>query len=611
MDRTPVHIYTGNIQSGGCVSIGNQITNYSKSVEWKDLQKEKQKIEDRLNNAKANTTKYPQDDSFKKDVLQYQQELEECNDRIKQFQHEILQLAEKFIQIEIDTERKEKAYKAFLDGRYSDARVILETEESIQENYDLLKERTSLKHLQEENEKKLKYKAEENILLAHLHTINYSLGNERIPKVQEYFKLAIEQHDIPDYRLDYALFLSQNKKFSEAEKIYKETLKKCRELASKNNNKHLMYCLGDFARFLRYYPHKWNNAEKYYQEAISIYETLDEPTTEDSRQFIFLLKGLADILDYCARYTESEKYYKKCLKGIEQNFIDDPVSIAIIYHDYAIMLAKIPSKFADCKSFYHKALLIRRKLMVQNPRRLEALEHLMLSFKSLGKLLSDYPQYYGKAKKYYQEALRLLKRLIEKDSNRYDYLKPEIYSNFAMLLNNIWEINKDQVDVQEIQDYYEKAIYSSRNQIILNPGTNDERVLALALHNYGTLKFQLGIKDKAKTLYDESLSILEKILKNLDEENSFDIQDDIAMVKTSLANLYIKAIFPEHFKAAYLYQQALDIRINLFEKQPGIYLRNFRYCLKCIKQFLQTYGKPCENLEKKYYKAILLSRINL
>ncbi|WP_373742026.1 hypothetical protein [Neisseria sp.] len=605
MDKILTCNTTGDIYSNGDVSIGNQTINYCKSIEWQSLEKNKQKILENIRSTEHKIERYPDDSDFKEELLKYKKELIECNCELEQFKHEIFQLAQKFSQIEINSERRKIAYQAFLDGKYSEARAILETEEAIQEHKDLLQQREYLKRQQEENEKKLKHKSEESILLAHLYMIYYSLGNDRINKVKEYFELAIKEHDIPKYRLEYARFLYINNDLKKSEEVYVDTLNKCEELAlrdKKENAIYLIWCLKDFAGLLQNYPNRWNEAEQHYCRAISIYDSLMDCTEKYDKQFILLLKEYADLLDYCARYQEAEKYYNKCLKSIEHKSINDPVLQAMVFHDFGIMLAKNPKKFDIAESLHKQALQIRRTLP---ENQLEALEHLIYSLKSLGKLLSDYPDKYNEAKEYFEEALAHLEKLIENESIKYQKLEADIYSLFAMLLNNIWEKFGSNQNAQQAKKYYEKAIFSFRDLDALAPNAYDLR-LALALNNYGTLlQYALNDKVSAKKMYEESLNIFEKIYANLSANNSDDIQDSIAMVKNSLANLYSN--MDMFSKAAFLYKQVLDIRIDLVNRQPDVYLKNLKYCLKCVEQS----GIKEESLQRKYEQAVnLLHHIN-
>lgn len=601
-----MNINIGDIQSTGNVSVGNKeiINNYYKSSEWQDLQREKEKIVERLSKARINVEKYPQDNDFKDDEIRCKEELEEQNRKIEQFKYEVMQLAEKFTHIKIDTERRKKVYRAFLDGRYSDARAILEAEESIQENEDLLERRESLKKQQEKNEKQLRYKAEENILLAHLYMIDYSLGNERVPRVEKYFQLAIEQHNNPSYRLEYALFLSINNKFIEAENIYEETLNILRENRGSYEKIFLIRCLKYFADFLKNYPNKWDRAEEYYRQIIDIYECEDviDPSEEDAKLFILSLKGLADILDYCARYQESEVFYQKCLDEITERAIDDPVLKAIVFHDFSIMLAKNPLRFMDSEKLHLEALKIRHELVTQNPEDVEYLEYLVRSLKSLAKLLLNVPNRHEEARKYYQKSINILTELTKIEPDVHSLLAAEVFTHFAILLNNIWDISGSDSDANQAEYYYKEAIYLYKN---LNLDAK-KRELALNLHNWGTLKFSLGENGEANKLYIESLVMLENLFKEVVDKNNIDIQDDIAMVMTSLADLYSSNNFLDPFRATYFYEKALGIRIGLVDKQPEIYLTSLRYCLSHIEKFINNPNRESDRSVARYEEAIAL-----
>lgn len=151
-------VLTGNINSnGGNISIGNQqyITNIFHSSEWKKMEEEKEKLEKDIKFCESLLLKEGNcdDEGIIKRLSEAKNDLKNKLKEMEDFKHGILQLAETFSKIEIDSERLQEVYKLFLEGEYSEARTILMMEQALNEHEDLLKKREKLSQDIEENEK--------------------------------------------------------------------------------------------------------------------------------------------------------------------------------------------------------------------------------------------------------------------------------------------------------------------------------------------------------------------------------------------------------------------------------------------------------------------------
>ncbi|QEY25906.1 tetratricopeptide repeat protein [Neisseria zalophi] len=597
-------IQTGDINSGGYVSIGNTTqNNFYKSIEWKDLENKRKKIQEQINTCRKNIEKYPEDDDFRKESAKREQEYHACLDEIQQFQNEVTQLAEKFRQIKIDNERLKKAYEAFQNGEYSKARTILDTEESLQEHNNLLEQRTKLQQETAKHNELSKKKAKEWVLSAHLNAIDYSKGDERINNAKKLFERAMEVDSTPASSIEYAQFLSHNNDLQKAEEIYTNTLKKCEILVSENQKDNLMYltlCLGGFAILLNKYAHRWNDAEHYYRRAIEAFNQIENKTKKHIYIYIQLLVSFANLLDLCYRHSEAKSLYDKCLIKMDEIHMPDNILRASVYSDLGLMLKNI-GQFEESKYFLLKSLKIQ-KIFVKEDSKI--LIHLISTLNILGNLLcsnikkeSDSKE----AQKYYQESLENLNTLIKRDGSIHKKLEMEIYASYATFLNDIWEKDRTKGDIQQIEKYYKKAISSYQYLNILNPNV-DKQHFGLILQNYGTFKSALNKIVDAENLYKKSLEILEEINKNISKENNIGIQDLITLTLTNLGNLYRSKTDNGYLKAKDFYERALDIQIILTQKSSTYPLETLFFLIKNIDLFLKLSKQQNIEIDNQFIK---------
>ena len=149
--------------------------------------------------------------------LELSQRINEQKQFIDQFKRDVLQLAEQFNRIEIDTDRLRRAKEFFDKGEFGEARAVLETElEQLQD------EQTRLLVKREEYEietlPKLKTNSDEFLILA-LSTPSHYANPNWFAATCEYFERSIKSYGNEENVFQYALFLQQHNKFNEAEKI--------------------------------------------------------------------------------------------------------------------------------------------------------------------------------------------------------------------------------------------------------------------------------------------------------------------------------------------------------------------------------------------------------
>ncbi|WP_107825522.1 tetratricopeptide repeat protein [Neisseria sicca] len=588
-------VSTGNINSnGGNISIGNQqyITNIFHSSEWKKMEEEKEKLEKDIKFCESLLLKEGNcdDEGIIKRLSEAKNDLKNKLKEMGDFKHGILQLAETFSKIEIDSERLQEAYKLFLEGKYSEARTILMVEQALNEHEDLLKKREKLSQDIEENEKKLKQKAKESFLLANLQAVNYSIGALRVDEASKYFELSIKEDRCFDYLINYAEFLLQNSKLHKAEEICAEATSFAREICNENEYKgkeYLAYALMVHTQILIAFTDRLFLAEEKAREALKIYSSLQAMFGRFIIQVIEIQVQLANILDELGKYQDAEVFYKKGIEFFEKYRPKNEELLAQILHNYAILLSKDFSRFDEAKECLYKSLKIREDLVNTDTDWVVKNISIARTLLSLGNLLSKQNNSWFKARDCYNKALIILNELSQKGYYEYQREEAKILSNLAKLLNDMARM--DVSIYPEAEKVYLLAIDKHKKLKEIEPSVYPHH-LSRVLQNYGTLLMELENDQEAEKNFLEAIRILESIRGG----DNLEVVDDIVLVKANLAELYEK--YNKYDKFEELCIDILEKMILLFTNNPKFYERSLKKTINYINSFLQAHKIENEKL---------------
>ncbi len=199
------------------------IQNFYKSLEYKELTERIEEMRDLM----QSTT-----DEVKR--LKYSQKLNGLENQLEGFKRDIIQLAETFQKINIDTERLRLAKQHFDNGEYKAARAVLNAEQMTGELDALLAEKERLSEKTSKNTAYLKDKANEFLILAKLTATDYDLGEERFTLAREYFEKSLKADRNIDVLHNYADFLRFHNELNDSERLYDETINKSEFLAKES-----------------------------------------------------------------------------------------------------------------------------------------------------------------------------------------------------------------------------------------------------------------------------------------------------------------------------------------------------------------------------------------
>ena len=539
---------------------GQKITNIYYSAQYQDLKNHKEKLEARFATTRQKIEKYPDDEDFKKDLLLIDQERNEVQKKLDDLQREVIQLAETFTKIPVNTDRLKLAQQHFEAGDYAAARAILDAEQMGNEQSFLLRQKEQQQHQLAETENLLINNANEFLILARLTAVNFDLS-DRFEKTVEYFEQSLKAAHTHENTFDYADFLHQHNQFNAAIPFYQEALRISRSLAGNNPQTYLP----DVAKTLNNLAssqkakNEFIDAEEAYQEALEIRRRLAETNPQNYLQSVArTLHNLANLQRAKNNFPAAEAAYQEAL-GIYHCLADTGSQIYLpdvvtILNNLAILQA-IKNDFPAAEASLWEALGICRRLAEINPQTyLSPVSGTLNNLGNLQKAKNDFPA----AEDAYQKALEIRRSLAE--ANPHTYL-PDV----ATTLNNLANLQTDKNEFSAAEDAYQEVLKIYRRLNEANPQVYLPYV-ATTLNNFGNLQKAINDFPAAEDNYKEAL----EMRRSLAEANPHTYLPDVATTLNNLANLQVAK---KEFSAAEdNYQEALGICRHLAETNPQAYL---------------------------------------
>ncbi|WP_259015059.1 tetratricopeptide repeat protein, partial [Emticicia fluvialis] len=402
--RNSKNVFTGSANtSGGDIRVGD---NFYKSLEYKDILKNITRLEKLLKSAET-----------EEERLEYSVDLNDEKNKLEGLKQDVLQLAETFQKIELNTEPLKLAKQYFDEGNYKEARAVLNAEQ-IAKKLESIEEKERVEEIRHEHKKQEFAQAREQIaneflVLAKLTAIDFTLPN-RIALTKEYFEKSISANKNTDNLFAYAYFLQENNFFDEAIEIYKEALEIYRNLAKTNPQVYQPYVattLNNLA-VLHSAKNELEDAEKEYQEALEIRRNLAKTNPQVYQPYVAMtLNNLGNLHSAKNELEDAEKEYQEALE-IRRNLAKTNPQV---YQPYVAMtlnnlavLHSAKNELEDAEKEYQEALEIYKNLAKTNPQVYQP--YVAMTLNNLGNLHSAKNELED-AEKEYQEALEIRRNL--------------------------------------------------------------------------------------------------------------------------------------------------------------------------------------------------------
>ena len=534
---------TGNIYSkGGDVHLGD---NYYQSIEFKDLEKTIFRLEKLIQLTEDQNEK-----------AEYYQELKDEKGKLEEFKRGVISLAETFQKIEIDSDRLKSAMGFFNEGKFKEARTILDTEKIESDQQNLLQQKVELDKRSDQNNLDLKNNSDEYLVLAKLTAINFSKEN-RYQKTMVYFESSLKSNRNDENVFSYAYFLQQHQQINKAILLYQEALEIRKKLAAANPQKYLSdvgHTLNNLG-ILQKNKNEFRNAEQSYQDALKIQRQL--------------------------------------AAGNPQKYLSD---VGDTLNNLGVLLLD-KKEFVRAETSFQEALGIRKKIAEDNPQ--TYLSYVASTLNNLGNS-QQVKNEFEKAALSYQDALDIYRKLTLRKQQNY-------LPDLASTLNNLGNSNRVKKEFEKAEASLIEALQIRRKLALINPKAFLPYV-ATSLNNLGILHSDKSEFEKAVQSYQEALAIRRKLA----EDN---LQTYLPFVASTLHNLGNAHRERKEFeKAVQSYQEAKEIRIGLAFQTPKAYeipladsylslCSLYRYDILNKKRSIE-YSKKAIELYRKYADSV-------
>jgi len=409
-------------------------TTILKSVEYKSFIERIEELEDLVRSST---------DDIKR--LKYSKRLNELQNQLEAFKRDIIQLAETFQNANLNNEIINLAKQKYDEGKFKEARSLLEAEQ-ITNGLDVLMKR------KEKLQQDFKDKSVELLLLAQLTVVDYDLGKKRYETAKNYFDQSLKADRNIDNIFALAHFLHENNQILKAAPLYEEALVMCQKLVDDNKQTYLHQMAGILNNLgvLNRTQNEFMKAEEAHQKAFEIYEQLAQDNQIYLHYMAITLNNLGLSYSEWSKFTKGEEAYLKALEIYEQfNEVNEkhlPFVATILSNLGILNLSK--NERTKAEKNYEKALRIRKQLVRDNPKKY--LSDLGAILNNLGNLHNDKDEFV-KGEQAFQEALEVYEHLSQINPQRY-------LPNVAITLNNLAVLHCYNSEFLKAENAYQKAL---------------------------------------------------------------------------------------------------------------------------------------------------------
>lgn len=554
MDQTVSYsknIVQAHIDSNGNVIVGdgNTIVNLKEATQYKAIVVIIEDLKERFEKAKLKREQYPDDPDFGIEMLKIDDERRQKQVELEELKKSVIELAQEFQRIPINTERLRKAKEHFERGEFAEARALFNAEKELMERElkDLKKKEVYLEEQLKETQDQLADKANEYLIFARLTAMNFDHPN-RFEQTLAYFNESLSASKTIENVLTFAFFLQEHNQFSDAKGLYEIVLnlnQKTLDTSSEQFKYNKALVLSNISILYR----NNNNLQASINRieiAIGIYEEL---VVQNSK---YLPKLAESLNNYAVLHADNQLYEK------------------------AIEI------FIKLLGIYKK--LSRHSLNKYQPNIAFTLNNLGNCYRNINLFIQ--------AKNKYEESIRIYRILACEDGNRYLQDLAMILLNFAVLYQSI---NRNPDALQK----YEEAITIYEKLANDSPHIHFHG-LANTLNNVASLYSNIGKKYEAIERFNKAL----QIIKDLQNNEPLAYKKDLASIYLNRANHYFRNDQLNY--ALSDYEQAQNIYGELFVKYSPRYGHELVRTLVNISIF---YTKGIPNKENAVTYALEVLKI--
>ena len=398
---------------------------------------------DQLNTHQKLFDRTPEDEMEER--LEISKKINDLKDLIEQFKKDILQLAQAFQNIEINTDRLRRAKEFFDQGEFGEARAVFEMEiEQMQNEKKWLLEQKN--RFENDILPKLKHNSEEFFLFANVTQIDYQNPN-RYKDVCNYYISSIESYPNKSNVFQFAFFLQKNNQFKEAENYYYQLLNTPNFMLSEIDKASTLNNLGGSHWKLYEYDKTLNEIK----EALKIYRNLEKNNPKNYlSEIAAALNNLGLLHSDQNNHEEALIEFKEALQ-IRRSLAEIDSNtylpyVALVLNNLAQLHWRLKN-YDDAMKELNEALQIRRIIAEVEPHLY--LPDLAQTLTNLAVLLQTLKNH-DKALENYEEALKIRRDLAEANPNAY-------LNDVAITLNNLGALHAEKKEFNEAFLKFEEA----------------------------------------------------------------------------------------------------------------------------------------------------------
>lgn len=612
MDLTPnFQNILSNVQmdAEGNILVGNNnqiVTNVYYSAQYKDLAKQLEGCNTRFEKATAKSIQYPDDDDFKVELLEIDIKRADLVQKIDTLKREVLQLAEEFSKMPINTVRLRLAKEHFENGDYDKARAVLDAEKMGVELDFLLTQKEKLVQSLLENEQLLTDKANEYLILARLTSIDYE-QNDYLKKTITFFETSLKANRNVENLFAYAHFLQENNPNSTIiYELYKEAQLKFKDIQSNADLFNYGIILNNIGSYLLSI-NKENEAIREFEEIIEITSTQKEIIDiAGLRAGVYNNLGNANKNIY--NWNDSEKYYLLALE-IRERLVEISISdfgqrLLESYNSIGNLYSN-QNKIEDAELYFNKGIKFYRQLET----------NLQVNFRDIFALVLR-----NKGRFCFYVDINIAKSLILESASLYSVLADENPHKYLTYLINAKILV---VDIELKLEEFENALKMVNEcliimkSIITNVSSSFQKDYPMLLMKKAIIYLNLEDLENAEKFFLEA----QEAIRRLPQNNS--VKLDYTIILNNSATVYEKQRLFDMVESNY--KEALHISKELFEIDNSLFgenlimiltnfsihfyncVPNYEKSLSYCKDGIDIYNRleNKTNLTKQYYQTLV------
>ena len=340
----------------------------------------------------------------------------ELSDNIHEIEEETLKMFQQLLELskERQTARAEAAARLLSEGKYAQARTVLQRIDSPEVQADWKRERQTadmgldgLRGLIQENRLRIQAIRADGI------------SPENLPELTECYKINAETaqtyHIEPQAVYDYASFLEDEHKYPLAIKLceWLEAAYKQEETKGIETPSETWAQLYNLLGMCHAQNKNFRTGETYYRDALARYRALAETAPETHIPNVAMTcNNLANLFAQSGHHAEAETLYREALeryRNLAEAYPDAFNQYVAMTCNNLAELLRVTGRHAEAETLYREALDIRRKLAEAYPDAFNPV--LANTCFNLGVFELQSRNNPATAKKYFEEALSLYERI--------------------------------------------------------------------------------------------------------------------------------------------------------------------------------------------------------